>query len=144
LADLRNRVLNKHAFEKHAVAVKEYSRPAEIIALRHAVKKYLGRQSGLAAVIRAVVDGNLKPVGYTQRFPGITGYLFLSDDLRKYRPVAAVKPRPEGFLNYGEAAALLEVEASMIRGMVAQGILSAPAGNRPLQAVTHARDPAFR
>ncbi|PYS45563.1 MAG: hypothetical protein DMG13_31765 [Acidobacteria bacterium] len=64
----------KHAFEKHAVAVKEYSGPAEIIALRHAVNKYLRRHSGLAAVIRAVVDGNLKPVGYTQRFPGIMGY----------------------------------------------------------------------
>jgi hypothetical protein len=120
----------KHAFENHAVAVKEYSKPAEIIALRHAVKKYL-RRSGLAAVIRAVVDGNLKPVGYTQQFPGITGYLFLSDDLRKYRPVSTVKPYPEGFLNYGEAAAVLEVESCVIRGMVAQGILSAPAGNQP-------------
>jgi hypothetical protein len=119
----------KHAFEKHAVAVKEYSRPAEIIALRHAVKKYL-RRPGLAAVIRDVIDGNLKPVGYTQRFPGITGYLFVSDDLRKYRPVSAVKPHPEGFLNYGEAAAVLEVESCVIRGMVAQGILSTPAGNR--------------
>jgi hypothetical protein len=121
----------KHAFEKHAVAVKEYSKPAEIIALRHAVKNYLGRHSGLAAVIRAVVDGNLKPVGYTQRFPGIMGYLFLADDLRKYRPLSAVKPHPEGFLNYGKAAAVLEVESCVIRGMVAQGILSAPAGNRP-------------
>ena len=121
----------KHAFEKHAVAVKEYSKPAEIIALRHAVKKYLRRHSGLAAIIRAVVDGKLKPVGYTQRFPGITGYLFLADDLRKYRPLSAVKPHPEGFLNYGEAAAVLEVESCVIRGMVAQGILSASAGNRP-------------
>jgi hypothetical protein len=121
----------KHAFEKHAVAVKEYSRPADIIALRHAVKKYLRGHSGLAAVILAVIDGNLKPVGYTLRFPGITGYLFLSDDLRKCRPVSAVKPQPVGFLNYREAAAVLEVESSVIRGMVAQGILSAPAGNHP-------------
>jgi len=120
----------KHAFEKHAVAVKEYSKPAEIIALRHAVKKYL-RRAGLVAVIRAVVDGNLKPVGYTQRFPGITGYLFLADDLCKYRPLSAVKPHPEGFLNYGQAAAVLDVESSVIRGMVAQGILRAPAGHRP-------------
>ena len=69
-------------------------------------------------------------LGTTERFPGITGYLFLSGDLRKYRPVSAVKPHPEGFLNYGEAAAVLEVDSSVIRGMVAQGILSAPAGNR--------------
>jgi hypothetical protein len=120
----------KHAFENHAVAVKDYSKPAEIIALRPAVKKYL-RRSGLVAVIRAVVDGNLKPVGYAQQFPGITGYLFLSDDLRKYRPVSAAKPHPEGFLNYGEAAAVLEIESSIIRGMVAQGVLSACATNQP-------------
>jgi hypothetical protein len=116
----------KHAFENHTVAVKEYSRPAEIIALRDAVKKYLGRYSGLAAVIRAVVDGSLKPVAYTQRFPGITGYLFVSDDLRNYRPVTGVKAPPEGFLNYTEAAAMLELDAAVIRAMVSQGILSGP------------------
>ena len=115
----------KHAFEKHAVAVREYSRPAETIALRHAVKKYL-RRAGLVAVIRAVLDGSLKPVGYTERFPGITGYLFRSDDLRKYRSARAVKARPKGFLNYTEAAAMLEVDVAVIRGMVIQGILSAP------------------
>jgi hypothetical protein len=64
----------KHAFERHSVPAKEYSRPGELIALRHAVKNYLGRESGLAAVIRAVVDGSLKPVGYTKRFRGVTGY----------------------------------------------------------------------
>jgi len=67
---------------------------------------YLGRHSGLAGVIRAVVDGSLAPVGYTNRFPGITGYLFLSENLRKYRPVRDVKMLPEGFLNYREAAAV--------------------------------------
>ena len=39
------------------------------------------------AVIWAVVEGSLVPVGYTKRFRGITGYLFRSEDLRKYRPV---------------------------------------------------------
>jgi len=115
----------KDAFEKHAVAGKEYSKPTEIIALRHAVKNYLGRGSGLAAVIRAVVDGHLQPVGYTERFPGITAHLFLSEDLRKYRPVPNVKAPSEGFLNYREASAVLEVQPAVIRGMVAQGILIA-------------------
>ena len=63
------------------------------------MKNYLGRDSGLAAVIRAVVDGSLVPVGYTNRFRGITGYLFRSEDLRKYRPVPGVTVPPEGFLN---------------------------------------------
>ncbi|MBZ5617758.1 MAG: hypothetical protein LAQ69_03330 [Acidobacteriia bacterium] len=66
----------KDAFEKHSVPVKAYSKPGEFIALRHAMKNYLGRDSGLAAVMRAVVDGSLVPVGYTNRFRGITGYLF--------------------------------------------------------------------
>src|SRR6185437_2503018 len=63
------------------------------------------------------------PVGYTNRFRGITGYLFRSEDLRKYRPVLGVKVSPEGFLNYGEAAAVLGVSTPVIRGLVAQGIL---------------------
>jgi hypothetical protein len=120
----------KHAFEKHAVPVREYSKPGVFIALRHALKNYLGRDSGLPAVIRAVVDGNLLPVGYDREFPGITGYLFLSEDLRKYRPVAGIKVPAEGFLNHREAAALLGVRTPVIRGLVAQGILGAPAGYR--------------
>jgi len=48
----------KDAFEKHYAPVKAYSKPGELIALRHAMKNYLGRDSGLAAVVRAVVDGN--------------------------------------------------------------------------------------
>src|SRR5271165_624993 len=121
----------RHAFESLAVHLKEYSKPGELIALRHAMTNYLGRHSGLAGVIRAVVDGNLAPVGYTKRFPGITGYLFLSEILRKYRPVRDVKMLPEGFLNYREAAAVLGVKAPAIRGMVTHGIVSAPAGYRP-------------
>jgi hypothetical protein len=121
----------KEAFEKHSVPEQAYSRPGAVVALRHALKNYLGRDSGLPAVIRAVADGGLVPVGYTRRFPGITGYLFLSEDLRKHRPVAECKVPPQGFLNYGEAAALLAVRTSVIRGLVAHGSLSAPVGYRP-------------
>jgi hypothetical protein len=106
----------KHAFEKHAVPLKDYSRPGELIALHHAMKNYLGCDSGLASVIRAVVDGSLVPAGYTNRFPGITGYLFLSDDLRKYRPVPGMTVPPDGVVNYGEAAAVLGVSVTVIRG----------------------------
>jgi hypothetical protein len=120
----------KHAFEKHAVPMMAYSGPGEVTALRHAMKNYLGRDSGLAAAIQAVVDGTLMPVGYTKRYRGITGYLFLSEDLRKYRPVPDVKTPPEGFLNYREAASVLGVKTPVIRAMVAQRILSAPAGYR--------------
>jgi len=120
----------KHAFEKHAVPAQEYSQPGELIALRHAVKNYLGRDSGLPAVIRAVVDGILVPVAYTKRFPGITGYLFLPEHLRKYRPGAHITSPPEGFLNYREAASMLGTRTEVIRGLVAHGILTAPAEYR--------------
>jgi hypothetical protein len=113
----------KDAFEKHSVPVKPYSKPGEFIALRHAMKNYLGRDSGLAAVIRAVIDGSLVPVGYTNRFRGITGYLFRSEDLRKYRPVPGTTVHPEGVVTFGEAASVLGVTTPVIRGLVAQGIL---------------------
>jgi len=113
----------KDAFEKYSVRVKAYSNPGEFIALRHAMKNYLGRDSGLAAVIHAVIDGSLVPVGYTNRFRGITGYLFRSEDLRKYRPVPGMTVHPEGVVTFGEAAAVLGVSTPVIRGLVAQGIL---------------------
>jgi hypothetical protein len=121
----------KEAFEKHAVPERGYLKPGALIALRHALKDYLGRDSGLPAAIRAVVNGELVPLGFTKRFPGITGYLFLSEDLRKYRPAANTKVPPQGFLNYREAAALLGVRTSVIRGLVAHGSFSAPVGYRP-------------
>jgi len=113
----------KDAFEKYSVPVRAYSKAGEIIALRHAMKNYLGRNSGLAAVIKAVVDGSLVPVGYTNRFRGITGYLFVAQDLRQYRPVPGVKGPPEGFVNYSEAAAVLAVKVRDIRGLVTRGII---------------------
>lgn len=118
----------RHAFEKHAVPDEEYSCPGTVIALRHALKNYLGRDAGLPAVIRAVVNGDLVPVGYTKQFPGITGYLFRSDQLRKYRPVPGIgvpNVQEEGFLNYGETATLLGVPRTVIRALVEQGILKA-------------------
>jgi len=71
---LREDVMNiKHAFEKHGVPEHEYSRGGELMALRHAILNYLGRDTGLAAAIRAVIDNALVPVAYTPQFPGITG-----------------------------------------------------------------------
>jgi len=77
-----------------------------------------------------VVDGSLVPAGRTTRFRGITAYLFRSEDLRKYRPVPDTTAPPEGFLNYGEAAALLEVRTNVIRGFAQQGLLTASPGFR--------------
>ena len=120
----------KDAFEKYSVPVKAYSKPGEFIALRHAMKNYLGCDSGLAAVVRAVVDGSLVPVGYTNQFRGITGYLFRSEDLRKYRPVPGLTVPQGGVVNYAAAAAVLGVSVTVIRGLVAQGIVHTMAESR--------------
>jgi len=120
----------KNAFEKHAVPERDYSKPDTLIALRHALKNYLGRNVGLPAVIRAVIDGDLVPVGHTNRFPGITGYLFPSELLRKYRMVPGIRVPLEGFLNYREAAALLGVRTDVIRGLADRGFFTASAGFR--------------
>jgi hypothetical protein len=120
----------REAFEKHAVPVREYSKPGEFIALRHAMKNYLGHGADLAAVIQAVVDGSLAPTGRTERFRGITGCLFRSDDLRKYRATPGVTAPPEGFLSFKEAAASLGVRPYVIRGLTHQGLLTAFNGFR--------------
>jgi TniQ len=117
----------KRVFEKHAVSVRDYSRAGELVALSHALI-YLGRDSGLPAVIRAVMDGALIPVGYASRFPGITGYLFKARHVRTYRSVAGVQTPAEGFLNYSEAASRLGSNTLAIGGLVAQGLLGASAG----------------
>ncbi|MGH9628300.1 MAG: helix-turn-helix domain-containing protein, partial [Bryobacteraceae bacterium] len=120
----------KDAFEKHSVPARAYSRPGELIALRHAMKNYLGHGPALAAVISAVVDGRLEPAGYTNRFPGITGYLFRADELRKDRSAPNVTASPEGFLGFKEAAALLKIRPNVIRGLTDQGLLTASSGFR--------------
>jgi hypothetical protein len=43
--------------------------------------------------------------------------------MRRYGPVPGVEATPEGFINYGEAAALLKVEVREIRGLVAGGVI---------------------
>lgn len=120
----------RQAFERHAVLVQNLVKPSVYIALRRAMKNFLGRGSGLAAVIQAVVDGNLAPVGYTNQFRGITGYLFRLEDLRKYRPLPGVAASHEGFLNFREAAVLLNVKTIVVRGLVEEGIFGVVPGHR--------------
>jgi hypothetical protein len=119
----------KLAFEKHAVPEHEYSQRGELIALRHAIQNYLGRDTELAAVIHAVIDGTLMPVAHTPQFPGITGYLFPSEHLRLHRPVwGDIERPPDGFLNYTEAASRLGSKTPVIRALVELRIVSGPTG----------------
>ncbi len=101
--------------------------PGSTIALRHALKNYLGRDIGLPSVIRAVIEAKLSPVGYTSAFRGIMGYLFRSDDLRQYRPPQIDIPIPHrGFVSFREAATLLTTRAEVIRALVKRGLLTSP------------------
>ena len=120
----------RQAFERHAVPARDYARPGICIALRHAMKNLLGRGSGLAAVIQAVVSRDLTPVGHANQFRGITGYLFLVEHLRKYRPVPDSAPSNGGFLNFREAAALLSVKTIVVRGLVEEGVLAVVPGHK--------------
>jgi hypothetical protein len=128
---LREDVLKiTEAFRKHSAPLRRYSKPGEVIALRHALKNFLGRDHGLPAVIRAVLDGSLAPVACTNRFRGISSYIFCAEDLRKYRPAPGMAADPEGAVNYGEAARLLGVAVPVIRGLVLRGMFSPPPNQR--------------
>jgi len=116
----------RDAFEKHAVPEREYVHPGRLIALRDALRHYLSRVAGLPAVIRAVINSGLEPVAYTNRFRGITGYIFAWEDLRRYRALHDASVATEVLLSYRETAAVVGVTPPVIRGMVAQGILAAP------------------
>jgi hypothetical protein len=61
----------EEAFEKHSVSPRAYSSPGEFIALRHAMKNYLGHGPALAAVISATVDGRLVPADTRTGFQGL-------------------------------------------------------------------------
>ncbi len=99
--------------------------PGSTIALRNALKKYLGRDIGLPSVIRAVIEGKLSPEGYTSAFRGIMGYLFRSDDLRQHRPPQIDIPIPHrGFVSFREAATLLTTRTEVIRALVKRGLLT--------------------
>jgi hypothetical protein len=107
-----------------------YIKPGSLIALRHAVKNFLGRGLGLASVIRAVVNGTLAPVGRTPQFRGIMGYLFRLDDLRVYRPVSERPHSHETFLNFREAASVLNVKSVVVRALVHHGVLAVAPGHK--------------
>jgi len=75
-------------------------------------------------VIRAAVNGALVPVGRTPQFRGIMGYLFLLDDLRRYRPVSERSHSHETYLNFREAASVLSVKCIVVRALFHHGVLA--------------------
>lgn len=120
----------RDAFERYAAPVCNYVKPGSLIALRHAVKNFLGRGPGLASVIRAVVSGTLAPIGRTPQFRGIMGYLFRLDDLRVYRPVSERSHSQETFLNFREAASVLNVRSVVVRALVHHGVFTIAPGHK--------------
>lgn len=120
----------REAFERYAVPVCGYIKPGSLIALRHAVKNFLGREPGLASVICAVVNGTLAPVGRTPQFRGIMGYLFRLDDLRMHRPVSERSHSHKTFLNFREAASVLNVKSVVVRALVHRGVFTVAPGHK--------------
>ena len=105
----------------------------------------------LAAVIQAVVDGGLVPIGRTEWFRGITGCLSRSEDLRKYRPAPGVIAPPEGFLSFKEAAALAGVRTTSFAGLQIKACSALPTvfgtvfrGFYPLKRSSNLRNATYR
>ncbi len=100
-----------------------------LMTLGQAAKYRLSRDFGVPAVIRAVIDGALTSVGQAKQFPGISGYLFRTNDLRRFRFAQSGTPAG-GFLNYREAASALGTSRINIPALVAHGVLRVPNGCR--------------
>lgn len=92
-----------------------------LVALRDALQRYLGRQSGLPKVVRAVIDGTLRPVSYSPTIPGILGYNFELEQLAPYRFPSVRPVLPRGFIGYGEAATILATTTEVVRNLAHQG-----------------------
>lgn len=120
----------RDAFAKYAAPSCDYVTPGSLIALRHAIKNFLRRGPGLASVIRAVVNGVLAPVGRTEQFRGIMGYLFRLDDLRVYRPLGERSHSQGTFLNFRETASILNVKSVIVRALVLHGVLAVASGHK--------------
>lgn len=120
----------RDAFERHVGPHLDRAKADSLIALRRAVKNFLGRGPGLASVIHALVNGTLAPVGRTTQFRGIMNYLFRLDDLRGHRPVNHRTDSEETFFNFREAAAELHVRTLVVRALVCNGILTIVPGHR--------------
>jgi hypothetical protein len=69
-------------FKQQSVLRRKYTRPGELISLRHALG-YLGADT-LPDIIQAVANGDLLPVAYAKLCHGISGYLFPSCKIAKY------------------------------------------------------------
>ena len=96
------------------------------IALQDALVDFLGKDQGLPQVVKAVIEGKLKPIGIAKQFKGILNYIFRTSDLRLYRPTDT-EPPEEGYLNMREAASALGVSRSVVAGLVRLGFLTSPA-----------------
>ena len=78
----------------------------------------------------AVSRHRLRRVGRTPQFRGIMGYLFRRDDLRRYRPVSERSHSHEAFLNFREAASVLNGKSIVVRALVHQGVFAVAPGHK--------------
>ena len=58
------------------------------------------------------------------------GYLFRLDDLRVYRPVSERSHSQETFLNFREAASVLNVSTVIVRALVHHGVFTVAPGHK--------------
>lgn len=94
------------------------SKPNEkYIFLRHAVVSLIGYEVGFPAVVRAVLDGRLIPVGRAKKLFGIFDYVFFKSDLVRFRPTS-LEMSERNMVNSGEVARVLGLGKRIVAALL--------------------------
>lgn len=112
------------AFKKHHIPeIKYQKKSSDVIALQHAFSDLLNHESGMPAVIKAVVEEKLIPIGRAGKFSGIRDYIFDLNDLRKYDDIGNGRLK-DNYLNLSDTQKLLGVHATVLKGLINNGFLN--------------------
>jgi hypothetical protein len=86
--------------------------------LRDALRLYLGRDR-LADFVRTVIVGASQPLGRDDSVPGILGYRFSIEDLKRYSKPKETRNIPVGMVTLSGAAKMLGINTEAVRNLVA-------------------------
>lgn len=112
------------AFNKHHVPEIKYQKKGnDLIALQHAFNDLLNQESGVPAVIKAVLERKLIPIGRAGKFSGIRDYIFDLNNLRKYDDIGNGCLK-ENYLNLSETQQLLGVHVKVLTALIINGFLN--------------------
>lgn len=111
------------AFTHHNVPAWRLGPSFESISLYAARRKFLGNREGLLSAIRAVLNGDLVPIGRSKEHTGIAAYVFRTVDLRKCAPSDSEGVKGRALYTVSETAQLLSTSNHKIRALVLANLL---------------------